>query len=198
MRRYTRRLFSQAISGAIVSLPMVNSLLRGDEPPRPLINAYICVYAQGRDEKGNLVASDKFCSDGFDPSVTPCNQVYLDLDSKAVNDLKAKYPLIELYWVVVVQNTGCPDIVIDEQPEGFDLKTTGKHSCSKPRWHAVVTCLQCDGGHRSGHGFGLTRAGARIRAQRKLEKKMCSAKTKCATKRQVIVIRVNDTNTCCD
>jgi len=197
MPRYTRRLFSQAISGAIVSLPIVNSLLRGDEPPRPLIMAKICVQAHGITSNGQLVDSDVFCCD-FDPSVRSCAQVYLDLDEKALEELKHKYDRLDSVWVTVPHSNNCPDIVADTETEESFLKKTGMHSCLKPRWKAVVFCKQCDGGHRAGIGTGLTKAGARIKAQRALEKKLCLAKTECETKKQVIVSPVNRTNACCD
>ena len=123
MRRYTRRLFSQAISGAIVSLPIVNSLLRGDEPPRPLITARMCVYAQSL-VNGKIVKSDIFCQD-FDPS--DCATAYLYLDGQATADIRAKYPSGVLLGVLVEENVGCPDVVIDPKPEGsVALSPVGK------------------------------------------------------------------------
>jgi|GEM_PF-4587227 len=197
MRRYTRRLFGQAICGAIVCLPIANPVLRGDDPPRPLIDAKICVIAQGIDKNGNLCKSDEYCHE-FNPSVKSCASVYLELDATAVKNLTDKCSKLEVYWVVVTASTGCPDVVVDPQPEESFRDKTGKQSCLKPRWQAIVTCVQCDGGHRRGIGYGLTKAGARIRAQRDLENKLCLAKTRCKTKKRWVVSRVNLTSACCD
>jgi hypothetical protein len=159
--------------------------------------ARICVKAHGITSNGQLVDSDEFCCD-FDPSVRSCAQVYLDLDKKAVKELTCKYGPLNDVWVSVLESYGCPDVVADTETEESFLEKTGMHSCLKPRWKAVVFCEQCDGGHRSGTGTGLTKAGARIKAQRALEKKLCLAKTECKTKKKVIVSPVNLTNACCD
>ena len=196
MQRYTRRLFSQAISGAIVSLPMVNSLLRGDEPPRPFVNAEICVRAEGFDKDGKFVQTAVYC-DSFDTAVKSCATAYLGLDEKASKDIVDNYHAIE-FWVVVVKNDGCPDIIVDPETEGSIRANAPGSGCVNPRWQVIVICTQCDGGHRPGIGVGLTKIGARIKAQRDLGKKLCLAKTKCATRRKVIVRRLNRTTACCD